>query len=238
MNPTGFEHRTVSMVYEDGKNLNRVFPGNRNGTMADKIAFTVVEKFIKNCHYHLDLHSGDSSESLVPMVFSVGKAASDVVKTSRMMAEAVNARYLVVSQIDSGGAYNCAGSLGLPSILIERGEKGLWTKQEADLVVCDVKNVLKRIGLLSGDVTGQTLTPMKLAQTAYLPAPNGGLWYPNKTAGDFFKKDQIIGEIRDYFGKLLSAPVFEFDGVVLYQVESLTVLEGENLIAYGGFPEG
>ena len=26
MNRTGFEHRTMSLTYEDGKNLNRVFP--------------------------------------------------------------------------------------------------------------------------------------------------------------------------------------------------------------------
>lgn len=29
-NRSGFENRTMSMVYEDGKNLNRVFPGDRD----------------------------------------------------------------------------------------------------------------------------------------------------------------------------------------------------------------
>ena len=42
MNRTGFEHRTMSLTYEDGKNLNRVFPGNPNGTLSDRIAYTVV----------------------------------------------------------------------------------------------------------------------------------------------------------------------------------------------------
>jgi hypothetical protein len=32
----------------------------------------------------------------------------------------------------------------------------------------------------------------------------------------------------------LASPAFEFSGVVLYQVESLTTIKGENLIAYGG----
>ena len=35
-NRSGFENRTMSMVYEDGKNLNRVFPGDRDGSEADK----------------------------------------------------------------------------------------------------------------------------------------------------------------------------------------------------------
>ena len=48
MNRTGFEHRTMSLTYEDGKNLNRVFPGNPNGTLSDRIAYTVVTEFFPN----------------------------------------------------------------------------------------------------------------------------------------------------------------------------------------------
>ena len=33
-NRSGFENRTMSRVFEDGKNLNRVFPGNREGSEA------------------------------------------------------------------------------------------------------------------------------------------------------------------------------------------------------------
>lgn len=35
-NRSGFENRTMSMVHEDGKNLNRVFPGDESGTSADR----------------------------------------------------------------------------------------------------------------------------------------------------------------------------------------------------------
>ena len=37
-NRSGFENRTTSRVYEDGKNLNRVFPGDREGSEADRLA--------------------------------------------------------------------------------------------------------------------------------------------------------------------------------------------------------
>ena len=39
INRSGFEHRTMSMVYEDGKNLNRVFPGNAEGSVSERIAY-------------------------------------------------------------------------------------------------------------------------------------------------------------------------------------------------------
>ncbi|MDR2350614.1 MAG: succinylglutamate desuccinylase/aspartoacylase family protein [Deltaproteobacteria bacterium] len=236
MNPSGFAHRTLSMVYEDGKNLNRVFPGNPGGTTADKIAATVVGKFFGTAERYVDLHSGDAHESLVPMVFSVGEAKPEVVAEAERMAKAANVRYLVRSGVATGGAYNHAGSMGIPSILIERGEKGMWSESEADLCVNDVKNVLRTLGLLEGRLEGRVFVPDRLARTAYVPAPVSGHWHPTRTAGNSFKKGETIGVIRDCFGNDLAAPTFEFDGVILYQVESLTVIEGENLIAYGGEP--
>ena len=65
MNRTGFEHRTMSLTYEDGKNLNRVFPGNPNGTLSDRIAYTVVTEFFPKADYYVDLHCGDGFEGLV-----------------------------------------------------------------------------------------------------------------------------------------------------------------------------
>ncbi|MFR5355704.1 MAG: hypothetical protein ACLTI1_06280 [Clostridia bacterium] len=44
MNRTGFEHRTMSLTYEDGK-PEQSFPGNPNGTLSDRIAYTVVTEF-------------------------------------------------------------------------------------------------------------------------------------------------------------------------------------------------
>ena len=37
VNVSGYGQRGTSMVWEDGKNLNREFPGNREGTTAEKI---------------------------------------------------------------------------------------------------------------------------------------------------------------------------------------------------------
>ena len=37
-NRSGFENRTMSRVFEDGKNLNRVFPGDPDGSEADRLA--------------------------------------------------------------------------------------------------------------------------------------------------------------------------------------------------------
>mgnify|MGYP001343329588 FL=1 len=106
MNRTGFEHRTMSLTYEDGKNLNRVFPGNPNGTLSDRIAYTVVTEFFPKADYYVDLHCGDGFEGLVSYVYCTGAATPKVAAKSREMAEIAHVDYLVTSMCGTGGAYN------------------------------------------------------------------------------------------------------------------------------------
>ena len=118
-NRSGFEHRTMSMVYEDGLNLNRVFPGTHEGTTSERIAFSLFTKIITKAGLLIDLHSGDGYEDLYPYVYYLGGAKAEA--ASKKMVECVNVTYYVRSNSFSGGAYNQASIYGIPSVLIERG---------------------------------------------------------------------------------------------------------------------
>lgn len=56
--------RTMSVVYEDGKNLNRVFPGNAEGSVSEKIAYFMEKELFKISDYYIDLHCGDGYEEI------------------------------------------------------------------------------------------------------------------------------------------------------------------------------
>lgn len=59
VNVNGFQARTVSVSAEDGKNLNRVFPGNENGTYTDKLAYFMEKEIFSKVDYYIDVHNGD-----------------------------------------------------------------------------------------------------------------------------------------------------------------------------------
>ena len=103
MNPTGFAHRTMSLVFEDGKNLNRVFPGTPDGTLSQRIAYTVEEVFFRHADAYIDLHSGDGYEELTPYVYCQGAADPSVAKRSRAMAGQADVPWMVRSGSGSGG---------------------------------------------------------------------------------------------------------------------------------------
>lgn len=233
MNPSGFEHRTMSLVFEDNKNLNRVFPGNPEGTLAERIAWTVTETFIKEADAYIDLHCGDGFEEMTPYVYCQGAAEPSVARKSRAMAELVDTAYLVPSQTASGGAYNYAGSMGVPGILIERGGLGLWNRGEVEADKKDVRNILRYLGVLNGTTEPRTQMPRELSRVIYAESEYTGCWYPCRKAGDVLKKGDMIGEVKDFFGNLLQVCKAETDGVLLYQTKSLSIVRNGPMAAYG-----
>ena len=227
-NRSGFENRTMSLVHEDGKNLNRVFPGDSSGTEADRLAHMLFNSFIKHADAYVDLHSGDGYEELTPYVYYLGD--TDTEDASRSMAACVDAAYCVRSQCRTGGAYNLASVNGIPSILIERGCLSLYTKEEVDADKQDVINIMRLFGMLTGDA--KSYPKLKLSEKGY-DAPSTGCWYPRLHAGDSFVKGSLLGEIRDYFGSTTDDIIADESGVILHQCASLNIIKGDPMIAYG-----
>ena len=233
MNRPAFEARNGSMGLDDGKNLNREFPGNPDGTEMERLAWAISQELQPAADYYIDLHSGDDYEKLTPYVYYAGAAAGEVVSLSRQMAEQVDVPYMVKSNVASGGSYNYAASQGIPSILIERGGMGDWSYEEVSSTRRDVRNILCHMGIYQGVKNFRTYYPLDVADIRYQDAEENGLWYPFKKVGDMIREGDILGEVRDYEGNVKEVSVAEFDGVLLYQAGTLQVLENGPMVTYG-----
>lgn len=97
----------------------------------------------------------------------------------------------------------------------------------------DVRNILCSIGAYNGIRSHSTYYPLKMDDVRYQCASVNGLWYPLKKPGDIIHQDEILGEIRDYEGNVQEICRADMDGVILYQVSSLQVVEGGPVITYG-----
>lgn len=233
LNRPAFENRAGSLGLSDGKNLNRVFPGNPNGTEMERLAWAITKEVYPKVDYYIDLHSGDDFEALTPYVYYAGKAAQEVTEVSRKMAEQVDVPYMVRSMVSSGGAYNYAASKGIASILLERGGMGAWTSEEVNSDKRDVRNILSSLGMYQIRRDVRNYVPMEVTDVCYQAASEDGLWYPAAKPGDMVAEGALLGTIRDYNGKLRETCSAEYTGVVLYQTGSLQVTEGGPVVAYG-----
>ena len=233
VNLPAFEKRAGSLGLTDGKNLNREFPGNPEGTEMERLADAVSRELFPKADYCIDLHCGDDYEQLTPYVYYAGMAAEEVVAASRRMAEQVDVPYMVRSGVASGGAYNYAASTGIPSILIERGGMGGWTEEESRSTRRDVRNILCHLGIYQGQKDYRTYYPLEVTDLCYQDASQDGLWYPFKKPGDMIVEGEALGEVRDYEGRVREISIAESDGVILYQVGTLQVVGDGPMITYG-----
>lgn len=234
INREAFEKRSGSFGHQDGKNLNRVFPGSPEGTQMERLAWGIEKELFPIADYYIDLHSGDSYEQLTPYVYYAGQASEETVKLSREMAQQVDVPYMVCSTVAKGGCYNYAAyAYGIPSILIERGGMGAWTREEVLSTRRDVRNILCHLGVYLGQKDYRMYYPLEVKDIIYQSASQNGLWYPNKKPGDMIRAGEVLGMVKDYQGHILEIAYGENDGVILYQTGSLQVVEGGPMITYG-----
>lgn len=231
-NYDGFLRRSADVFPQDGKNLNRVFPGSVTGSAAEQAAAFLEENFIQNSDYIVDLHSGGFCEALTPYVYFQGTAKEAVCRASEQIARLTSVPYIVRSSAENG-FYSCVGQKGVRGIIIERGGCGLMERREIDADIADVRNILRGLGFLC-DGTQAVTVPQRLIGNAYYEnAPCHGCWHPRKRPGDRIKKDELLGEICDIYGELLERIYAKTTGVILYQIASLGIEEGTPMVAYG-----
>ena len=232
VNIQGFWARREMIVPEDGKNLNRVFPGTPMGTLADKTAYLISSNFFPIADFYVDMHSGDIHESLHPYVYYPGQPTEEIEKKSRAIAKVLDMEYMVRSMA-KGGAYNYAASTGLPSILIERGGAGLCLREDIDAYKDDIRNILRKLKMFSLPVKPHHYSPRDVYNLIYLEALETGCWIHHIHSGDWVEEGQILGEITDVFGETITTYYAEQSGVVLYVCPALSAPKGTILCCYG-----
>lgn len=232
VNTSGFQALVPAIIPASGENLNRLFPGNPSGTLGEQIAHALTTDFQAQADFYMDLHGGDLHEAMEPFVFYPGMAEPHIVEESRRIAASLAVHYMLKSSAVTG-AYNSAAKRGLPSILIERGGAGLWTREEVGAYKADILSALSALGVHAGKKEkNTTLRPQEVSCPVYVAAEHEGCWYPAVAPNNQIKKGQLLGLVKDWLGTILSEYRCEKDAVVLYMASSLAVKKGCELVAY------
>ncbi|MDD2954917.1 MAG: succinylglutamate desuccinylase/aspartoacylase family protein [Oscillospiraceae bacterium] len=236
VNVTGFEAKNSACFPEDGKNLNRLFPGDPNGTLGERVAWCMTEDFHSQADFYIDLHAGNADEELTKLAFVPGACDPEVARASLAAAAYVDVPLAIRSGSINGACGSAAAVHGVPGILLERGGNGIWSRQEVDDNKADVKNLLRYLGVLPGQAEKYGDGPAYVTNALYLNAGETGCFIPFVRAGEDVKKGQLMAEIRDYFGRVLAAYYSEIDGRIFYMKSSLAIQGGHSMIAMGEVP--
>ena len=227
LNVQGFKKRSIYVMPEDGKNLNRMFPGDPAGTLSQRLAHWLVTAVFPQADAYLDLHGGDLDESLLP--FTIYPRHSEA---SKALAVAFGLPIAIASE---GKTHSISGAadLGVPSLLPEMSGNGLWSDDSVGELTAGIERVMKHLGMLDREVPPAPQASPSFV-TMWVPtAASDGLWYSAVEVGDVVAAGDLLGEIKDVFGAVLSTVLSDKSGTVVYRMTSLGVNFGEALLGVG-----
>jgi predicted deacylase len=231
VNMPGFAARSIYVCPLDGKNPNRVFPGDPAGTGTEQLADWLFRNVITQADYFADLHGGDLIEALIPFTIFFRTGNEQVDAASFEMAQAFGLRYLVASG-SAGSTISAASRVGIPSILTESGGQGIWTAEHVADHTNGLDRLMRHLKMLPGDAP--EATPFTLLEKFHWArSEHEGFWYPQAAAGDIVQTGQNLGCIKDWQGNILQTVLSPGSGTVLFIVSSLAIHPNDPLFAVG-----
>ena len=226
-----YKSRSIYIVPMDGKNLNRQFPGDAEGTASEQLAYWLTFNVFKQANYYVDLHCGDLNEALVP--FTVFQKTGDKTTNEKSLelARAFGIKYLVGSDI-KGSTISAAAALGIPGILAESGGQGIWEPHHIQTLSDGLDRIMDHLGMVEGTTTkpGETVV---MNQFVWMWSEYDGCYYPEVHVGDMVTVGQPVGRVADFEGKTLQRIQAPVSGAVLFVVTTLAINQGDPLLAVG-----
>ena len=214
----------MKRAFPDGRDLNRVFPGNPRGSLASRFAYQFVKKILPVADYCLDFHTGGASRFNAAQI----RIDADNIET-KQFAEVFNAPFTLHSKIIPKSYRATCARLGIPILLFEGGKSKVSDKEIARIGVHGTIRFFDYLEILNSNIeVPVSNTPSVLVKATKWIRPNhSGLMHVKVECGDFIKKGQHIATITDPYGKFrypINAPD---NGYVINVNEASLVYQGD-----------
>jgi predicted deacylase len=210
----------------DHANLNRIFPGDPQGSFSMRLAATFVEQVIPAIDALVDLHTGGTFGEIAPLTIVQG--GFEELATPIGLAAGHDL-------IWKGGAWGGTARLatlqaGKPAITIEAGG-GTYREEIVDLHVQSVRNIMRQLAMIDGEARLRD-SYTEVAGT-FARSAAGGFFLGYAGPGDECKAGDVLGSIVDHYGHTLEEVRAPEDGIVLWQRRVRTVRPGDEVVIFG-----
>ena len=219
----------------DNLDMNRIFPGDPDGTMTERIAHRFFTVFAKNADYILDLHSAEFPDELIPhiriRVDSPSKKYLNLVASTGINAVWVGPSLKGMLQTE---AYR----EGIPTSTIEIGAAGIITGTNVDIGTNAVMNAMHVLGMIEGEANIPDHQIILASNESWVRSPIGGIFKPIIRLGQFVRAGDNIGDIIDPTSYETHDLIAPFPGIVTGMTHQPIVRSGTRLCMLVDFDRG
>ncbi|WP_188194692.1 succinylglutamate desuccinylase/aspartoacylase family protein [Nonomuraea sp. SYSU D8015] len=210
----------------DHLNLNRIFPGDAEGSYSQRLAATFVEQVIPAVDALVDLHTGGAYGEIAPLVILQG-GYEDLATDLALAA----GHELVWKGGKWGGTVrHPALAAGKPAVTIEAGG-GTYREETVTQHVRSVRNVMRHLGMIDGEA--ELLGSYTEVSGTFARSAAGGFFLAHAEPGEECKQGDLIARIVDHYGAPLEEVRAPQDGIVLWVRRIRTVRPGDEVVIFG-----
>ncbi len=222
-NPLAFRTSTYHSL-EDGLNANRIFPGDPEESLTNRIVAAITRHAVSQADYVIDLHCNPRDAILFNFVrWNSTPAGSESVAMSKafgfttVISEAKRHGFGAEERL-IGLLADIALADGKPTITVELTPANNWDEKVIEGGVRGILNVLRHIKSIEGDIEPQEGLPIineVLGPQLRLVPERGGFVHPIGESGDWVTKGQAVALIRDPWGDVVEEVRSSADGYLL-----------------------
>lgn len=224
INVFGFVNQ--SREFPDGRDLNRVFPGSKNGSLASRFAYYILQEIIPHIDYCIDYHAGGASRFNAPQIRIV-QGNTEL----KELSDVFNAPFTLYSKHIAGSFRNSCDKLGVKMLLFEGGKSMDINHDITHEGIEGAKRFLQHFDMLNPKKKPAEPAPQTIyiENSTWIRAKHSGLFQNKTSAGKLVEKGEIIACITDPFGNFehkVKAPnrgyiINSNDAPIVYQGDAI-----------------
>ncbi|APS37955.1 MULTISPECIES: succinylglutamate desuccinylase/aspartoacylase family protein [Salegentibacter] len=220
--------------FPDGRDLNRMFPGTKHGSLASRFAFQFVKKILPLANFCLDFHTGGASRFNAPQI-RVKRGDEQSLKYARIFS----APFTIHSKTITKSYRETCAKKGIPVLLFEGGKSQDSNKDIAKHGVEGAMRILSFLEMLNPnfeypDAITETVV---IENTNWMRAKYSGLLHIKIPCGKHVEKGEYIGTITDPYGKFRHKIKAVNTGYVININESPIVYQGDAIFHISAPPK-
>ena len=210
----------------DGRDLNRCFPGKKNGSFGSRIAYDIMQEIIPLIDFGVDFHTGGAKINNTPQIRCVFEFAENVA-----LAKKFSPPIIIDSRYREGTFRKEAAKKGKPILVYEGGESMRFDYTAINEGVNGCLRLLKNYKMI--DIDAPNNHSVKIKKDTWIRASASGLFHMNASNGAYVEKGDLLGVICNPFGGIEHQIFATVDGYIVGVNNQPVVNQGDALIHIG-----
>jgi len=211
----------------DGKDVNRSFPGSKNGSLAARVAYHLIKEVIPFIDYGIDFHTGGAMRANYPQVRCVMQE-----KKNAELALAFHAPFTIDSPFRPHSLRQTAAKKGKNIIVYEGGESLRLDEYAIQQGIDGTQRLMRHLQMI--DSAPEPTEENKIVWSSiWVRAKTAGLFQARVKCGAFIQKNEPVGTITDPFGDFKENILAPVTGYILGLNNNPVVNAGDALIHLG-----